>query len=311
MQQTAIAVIGLGTMGGPIAANLVKAGHTVLGVDLSEGARERAAATGVQVVASAAEAAREVDATLTMLPAGQHVREAFDGPEGIWANARSGSLLIDASTVDVGTSRWCHEGSAARGFRFVDAPVSGGVPGAQAGTLTAMLGGEPEAVAVADVLLAPAAARRIDAGGPTRGTAAKICNNMMLFSNLVATCEGAQLAQRLGLDPAVFYEIATTSSGRSFPLETWYPVPGVVDSSPANRGYAPDFPATGALKDVDLALNAGRLAGVNLPAAALAASQFQQLIDEGLGDLDCSLIAKFVSPDGTAPGFVPRDKEQS
>lgn len=295
--------IGLGTMGGPMAARLVQAGIEVVGTDLSAEALEKSASQGVRTVGSTAEAVRDVDAVVTILPGPQQVRAVFDGEDGVWANVGTGTLLIDASTVDVETSQWCHDGSAQRGLHFVDAPVSGGVPGAEDGTLTLMLGGADEDRARAAELLDATAGRTIDAGGPTTGIAAKICNNLMLFVNLVSACEGSQLAEHLGLDPKVFWEISTASSGRSFPLETWYPAPGVTPTSPAERGFAPDFPARGAHKDVSLALAAGKLTGVRLPGVELAAQQFQQLMDEGLGDRDCSLIVKYASPDGTVRGF--------
>lgn len=302
-----VAFIGLGTMGGPMAANLAEAGIRTIGVDLNPEARDEARSKGIEIAETNAEAVADADCVITVLPAGKHVRSVFAGDDGIWANAREGALLIDASTVDIETSQWCHDESKARGFRFADAPVSGGVPGAVDGTLTVMLGADPDDVAELKDLFDSMTARAIDTGGPTKGIAAKICNNMMLFINLVSTCEGAQLAENLGLDAKVFQEIASTSSGRSFPLDTWYPAPGVLDSSPAERGFAPDFPAKGALKDVSLALAAGKLTGVNLPAAELTAGQFQTLIDEGLGGKDCSLIVKLASPNGEVRGFTPEE----
>jgi 3-hydroxyisobutyrate dehydrogenase len=301
-----VAWIGLGTMGGPMAARLVASGVQVMGVDLDQKARDRAASNGITVVGTIAEAVTRADAVVTILPAAPHVRSVLDGPDGIWAHAGSGALLVDASTVDIETSRWCHEHSTERNFRFVDAPVSGGVPGAVTGTLTAMLGGEKDAVKLTRELFAPMIRGAIDAGGPTCGVAAKICNNMMLFINLMSTCEGSQLAEHLGLEPKVFWQIASSSSGRSFPLETWFPSPGVVDTAPANRNFEPDFPAKLALKDVSIALAAGESTGVHLAAAKLVAEQFQSLIDEGLGDKDCSLVVKVASPNGEVRGFNER-----
>lgn len=298
-----VAWIGLGTMGGPMSARLVASGVQVIGFDLSEDARAKAQSRGLEIAETVAEAVADADVVVTNLPAGEQVREVFEGQEGIWANCGENALLIDTSTVDVATSRWCHEGSTEHDLRFVDAPISGGAPGAEDGTLTVMFGGESDAVSVAQQVFEPMMDSAISAGGPTTGVAAKICNNMMLFINLVSTTEGSQLAEQLGLDPKVFQQIAAASSGRSFPLEVWYPHPGVVDSSPANRNFAADFPATGALKDVSLALDAGEKTGVKLSAANLAASQFQELIDQGLGDKDCSLIVKLASPDGKVKGF--------
>lgn len=295
--------IGLGNMGGPMSANLVKAGHTVKGFDPALAALERAAEDGVQPAASIAEAVAGAEAVFTMLPKGEHVRSVYGGDGGIWASAETSTLLIDSSTVDIATSQFCHDEAARRGFRFVDAPVSGGISGAAAATLGFMLGGTPEAVEAASAHIQPMGGNTIIAGGPTSGTAAKICNNMMLFINLLAASEGAQLAERMGLDAKVFWEIASVSSGRSWAQQTWYPVPGVVESSAANNDYAATFRADLALKDITLALTAGDAAQLNLPGAHLAQSQFQKLVDEGLGDMDCSLITKFISPDGSAPGY--------
>jgi len=295
--------IGLGNMGGPMSSNLVKAGHTVRGFDLDQKVLARAEAEGVQPVGSIAEAVDGVDAVFTMLPKGAHVREAYDGDDGIWAHASTDTLLIDSSTVDIETSRFTHDESEKRGFAFVDAPVSGGISGAAAGTLGFMLGGSPENVERATGHIEPMSGKTIAAGGPTNGTAAKICNNMMLFINVIAAAEGSQLAERMGLDPKVFWDIVSASSGRSWAQQTWYPVPGVVDSAAANNDYAATFRADLALKDITLALDAGELTELNLPGAKLAQSQFRQLMDEGLGDMDCTLITKFVSPDGSAPGY--------
>lgn len=295
--------IGLGNMGAPMAANLVRAGHTVKGCDPAPAALERAAKEGIQPVSSIAEAVADADVVFTMLPRGEHVRSVYGDETGIWANADTSALLIDSSTVDIETSQFCHDGSAERGFRFVDAPVSGGISGAAAATLGFMLGGTPEDVDEATGHVQAMSGNTIIAGGPTNGTAAKICNNMMLFINLVAASEGAQLAERMGLDAKVFWSIASVSSGRSWAQQTWYPVPGVVESAAANNNYAATFRADLALKDITLAVAAGDSSQLNLPGAKLAQSQFQKLVDEGLGDMDCSLITKFVSPDDSAPGF--------
>lgn len=295
--------IGLGNMGAPMTANLVAAGHTVRGFDLDAEAMAQAEAGGVTPVGSVAEAVDGADVVFTMLPQGEHVRAVFDGENGIWAHAQTRTLLVDSSTVDVETSQFCHDESARRGFRFVDAPVSGGISGAAAATLAFMVGGEDEAVKEATGFIEPMAGKTIAAGGATTGISAKICNNMMLFIDLMAAAEGSQLADRLGLDPQVFWEITSVSSGRSWAQQTWYPVPGIIDSSAANNDYRATFRADLALKDITLALDAGELTGVRLEAARLARTRFRQLVDEGLADRDCSLISKYVSPDGTAPGY--------
>ncbi|MDI3329402.1 MAG: 3-hydroxyisobutyrate dehydrogenase [Micrococcus sp.] len=302
---TRYAWIGLGNMGGPMAANLVAAGHQVRGVDLNERAAAAAAEAGVEVAGSIAEAVRDAEAVFTMLPKGQHVRAVFDGPDGIWAHAPKDALLCDSSTVDIETSRWCHEQSVARGFAFADTPVSGGISGAADATLAFMIGGEPGAVERASELVGPMAGKVIAAGGPTAGTAAKICNNMMLFITLMANSEGSQLAARLGLDPKVFWEIVSVSSGRSWSQQTWYPVPGIIPTAAANNNFEATFRVDLAAKDVGLALDAGEQTGVHLPAARLIASQLQELIDEGYADRDCSLVALLATPDGVLDGFTP------
>lgn len=300
-----IAWIGLGHMGGPMAGNLVAAGNEVRGVDPDEACRAAAAVRGVRVAATIAEAVVDADAVFTSLPRGEHVREVLGGERGVWAAAPTTALLLDTSTVDVETSQFCHETSAGRGFRFVDAPVSGGIAGATAGTLTFMLGGEDDAVAKATGLVKPMAGHVFAVGGPTMGIAAKLANNLMLFVSLLGVAEGSQLAAKLGLDPETFFKVASVSSGDSWPLRTWYPVPGVVPTSPANRNFDATFTTQLADKDLSFALAAGDHAGLHLPAARLALEQFERLIDEGYGGKDCSLIVKYASADGRIAGFDP------
>ncbi|WP_395244817.1 NAD(P)-dependent oxidoreductase [Agromyces sp. MMS24-K17] len=297
--------IGLGHMGGPMSAHLVEAGHDVRGFDLDPAANALAAEAGVQVVDGIDAAAAEADAVFTSLPRNEHVRAVYAGAGGVWATARPGALLIDTSTVDVDTSRWCHEESTARGFRFIDAPVSGGIGGAAAGSLTFMLGGDPDDVAAVTPFVEPMAGHVFDLGGPTLGIAAKLANNLMLFVSLLGVAEGAQLAHELGLDPARFFEVASASSGESWPLRTWYPAPGVVASSPANRNYDATFSAALAEKDLSFAVAAADAAGLRTPAADLALAQFRELIAEGYAGKDASLIAKHPSPEGRVAGFDP------
>ena len=303
--------IGLGNMGGPMTANLVAAGHTVRGYDLDEQACAAAADGGVQIAGSIAEAMDQADAVFTMLPKGAHVRAVYEGDAGIWANASKDMLLLDSSTVDIETSRYIHAGSAQRGLHFVDAPVSGGISGAAAGTLAFMLGGAPELMERATGFIAPMSGKTIVAGGPSMGIAAKICNNMMLFIDLMASAEGSQLAEALGLDPEVFWQIASVSSGRSWAQQTWYPVPGIIDTAAANNNFEATFRTDLARKDIGLALDAGASTGVQLPAASLAREHFDELIEQGLGDKDCSLIVKNLLPDGAVRGWNPETAEAS
>ena len=203
------------------------------------------------------------------------------------------------------TAEDLHRAAAEAGFAFVDAPVSGGISGAAAGTLTFMIGGEEDPARCATTVVEPMAGRVVHTGAAGTGQAAKIVNNMMLFICLEACSEGSVLADRLGLDPRVFWEIASVSSGDSWALQTWYPVPGMTDSAAANHNFDATFSATLAAKDIGLALAAGGQTDVNLPAARLVAERFQELIDEGLADKDCSLIAKYAAPDGAIPGWDP------
>ncbi|GAA1793483.1 NAD(P)-dependent oxidoreductase [Agromyces lapidis] len=300
-----IAWIGLGHMGGPMSGNLVAAGHAVRGVDPMPEAREAAAAHGVRVVDSIADAVADADAVFTSLPRSEHVREVYAGDGAVWSTAPAGALLLDTSTVDVETSRWCHEESGSRGFRFVDSPVSGGIAGAAAGSLTFMLGGAPDATADARELVEPMAGHVFELGGPTLGIAAKLANNLMLFVSLLGVSEGAALADSLGLDPAKFFEVASVSSGESWPLRIWYPAPGVVETSPANRNYDATFTTLLAEKDLSFAVAAGTEAGLPMPASRIALEQFGRLIEEGFGGKDASLIAKFATADGGVRGFTP------
>lgn len=304
-----IAWIGLGRMGTPMTANLVRAGHSVRGYDLLSEARTAAATNGVTIVESIAEALDRADVVFTMLPEGRHVKDVFSGPDGIWANADRDTLLIDSSTIDIETSRFLHEESSQHGFDFIDAPVSGGISGAAAGTLAFMLGGsDDDALLRAGEYIAPMSGNTVVVGGPTMGIATKIVNNMMLFINVLAAAEGAHLAERIGIDPKTFWEVVSSSSGRSWAQQTWYPVPGIIDSAAANNNFDATFTADLALKDVRLALAAGEAAGVHLAAARLAEQQFQQLASEGLGHKDCSLVIKHTSPDGAVTGYIPEGK---
>lgn len=300
-----IAWIGLGNMGARMSGRLVRAGHVVRGFDVSEAALDRAAASGFERALSVADAVAGADAVFTMLPAGAHVRAVYEGPSGVWANAPREALLADSSTVDLETSMWCHAGSRERGFAFVDAPVSGGISGAEAGTLTFMLGGEGAAKARVQELVTPMADRVFDTGGATQGIATKLANNLMLFISQQACAEGSQLAAALGLDPQLFWDVVSVSSGQSWPQTTWYPVPGVIATAAANHNFDATFSADLARKDLGLAVQAGADRGVNLPAAQVALAQLDRLVDEGLGHKDCTLVVKYSAPDGTVPGYDP------
>ncbi|THJ67985.1 3-hydroxyisobutyrate dehydrogenase [Arthrobacter echini] len=286
--------IGLGNMGGPMTANLVAAGHTVRGFDVDPAAVSAAEAGGLIGVSSIADAVNGVDAVFTMLPKGEHARAVYLGDDGVLAHAATTTLLVDSSTIDIESAAALHEAAADKGFRFVDAPVSGGISGAKAGTLTFMIGGEEGAVKDATALIEPMAKNIIPTGGATTGQAAKICNNLMLFINLAATAEGAVLADRLGLDKQVFWDIASVSSGDSWALRTWYPVPGVVDTAASNNDFAPTFTAELANKDIGLAIAAARDTNTPLEIGEHVQQLFQRLLDDDQGGKDCSMIIKLV-----------------
>ena len=289
-----IAWIGLGNMGGAMSVNLAKAGHEVRGFDLNAEAVAAAAAGGVTPAGSIAEAVDGADVVFTMLPKGEHARAVYLGEAGVLAHADTRTLLVDSSTIDIASAQALHDAAAAAGFRFVDAPVSGGMSGAKAATLTFMIGGEAGAVADATEYIRPMAANIIPTGGATTGQAAKICNNLMLFINLASTAEGAVLADRLGLDKQVFWDIASVSSGDSWALRTWYPVAGVVPTAASNNGFAPTFTTELANKDIGLAISAARDTGTPLELGEHVQQLFQRLIDSGQSGMDCSAIVKLV-----------------
>lgn len=286
--------IGLGNMGGGMSANMVKAGHEVRGFDLNPEAVAAAENHGVRAVRSIAEAVEGADVVFTMLPKGDHARTVYLNEDGVLAHAETHTLLVDSSTIDVESARVLHDAAAAAGFRFVDAPVSGGMSGAQAGSLTFMIGGEADAVKDASTYIEAMSGNIIPTGAATTGQAAKICNNLMLFINLAATAEGAVLADRLGLDKQVFWDIASVSSGNSWALRTWYPVPGVVPTAASNKDFAPTFTAELANKDINLAIAAAKDTGTPLEIGEHVQQMFQRLIDSGDADKDCSMIIKLV-----------------
>ena len=281
-----IAFIGLGNMGGPMAANLAKAGHMASGFDLA-GAR----AAGVAIRASAAEAAEGAAAIVTMLPAGRHVSEVWTA---LLAHARPGTLLIDCSTIDVDTARKVHALAGARGCLSLDAPVSGGTGGAAAGTLTFMAGGTDEALAAAKPLLEAMGRRIIHCGAAGAGQAAKICNNMILGVSMAAVCEAFVLGERLGLSHQALFDVASTSSGQCWSLSSYCPVPGPVPASPASNGYRPGFAAALMMKDLQLAQEAARAGGAATPLGALAADLYAQFNAQGHAARDFSAIIEMI-----------------
>jgi 3-hydroxyisobutyrate dehydrogenase len=290
-----IGFIGLGNMGGPMAANLVKAGHAVTGFDLSAAALERLAAAGGHTAPSAAAAAAAGEVVVTMLPAGPHVRAVYTGDDGILAVAPKGALLIDCSTIDVETARAVAAVAGKAGYGMLDGPVSGGVGGAAAGTLTFMVGGTETDFARAATILQAMGKTIVHAGPAGNGQAAKICNNMILGISMVAVCEGFALAEKLGLDFQRLFDIATKSSGQCWSMTNYCPVPGPVPSSPANRDYQAGFTAEMMLKDLKLAQQAAQTAGATTPLGANAAALYGLMVKGGAGAVDFSAMFRFLT----------------
>ena len=288
---TRIAFIGLGNMGAPMAANLVKAGHKVAGFDLVDVAKTAAAASGVSIARSAREAVAEAETVITMLPAGKHVLASH---ADFLPAARKGALVIDCSTIDVDSAKKAHEAGAAAGVVTLDAPVSGGVGGATAATLTFMCGGSDEAFARAKPILDKMGKRIVHCGGDGAGQAAKICNNMILGATMIVTCEAFALAEKLGLSAEALFDVASTASGQSWSLTSYCPVPGPVPASPANRDYKPGFAASLMLKDLRLAQEAAASAGASTPLGAEAAQLYALYVAAGHAGDDFSGIINFL-----------------
>ena len=293
-----IGFIGIGNMGGPMAANLVAGGHDVGVFDLDAALVGGLVAKGAKATASIADAAAGVDAVVTMLPAGKHVAQVYGGDGGILGAAAPGALLIDCSTIDVETARSVSAEAAEAGFAMVDAPVSGGVGGASAGTLTFMVGGTEAAFARARPILSEMGKAVVHAGGPGNGQAAKICNNMILGISMIAVSEAFALGQKLGLDPARLFEISSQSSGQCWSMTSYCPVPGPVPASPANRDYQAGFTAAMMLKDLGLAQDAAESAGAATPLGTQARALYDKFVAADNGDLDFSGIIKMIEAGG-------------
>jgi 3-hydroxyisobutyrate dehydrogenase len=289
-----IGFIGLGNMGLPMAINLGKAGHAVRAYDLSAAALERAVRAGLESAADAAQAVAGAEVVITMLPEGRHVRSAYMDHGGVFAAAPAEALLIDCSTIDVEAAQLVNAAATARGFAMLDAPVSGGVAGATAGTLTFMVGGEADAFARAQPILAAMGKAVIHTGKAGTGQAAKICNNMMLGIQMISVCEAFVLARRLGLATDKLFEVSSRSSGQCWSLTSYCPVPGPVPASPANRGYAPGFAAGMMLKDLRLAQQAAQAAGVPTPLGADAYQLYALFAAQGKQGLDFSAIIQLI-----------------
>ena len=287
-----IAFIGLGHMGGGMAPNLAKAGHEVRAFDLVPEAVQHAAEGGCTPAASAAEAVRDADVVITMLPAARHVRAVFH--DDVAPNAKPGALLIDCSTIDVQSAREIGEEMKAKGFDFVDAPVSGGIAAAAAGTLALMVGGTDEQFERAKPFLEPMAKAVIHAGELGAGQAAKICNNMILGATMAATVEGFTLAKKLGLDLQTFFDISSKASGQSWSMTSYCPVPGVGPQTPADHDYEGGFAAALMLKDLKLAEEAAQQVGAYTPMGTKAEELYQRFVDAGNGNKDFSGLIEMI-----------------
>jgi 3-hydroxyisobutyrate dehydrogenase len=289
-----VGFIGLGNMGSGMAANLAKEGHDVRAFDLSEEALARAEANGCKRAASAAEAVTDAEAVVTMLPAGKHVREVYKS--SVLGAAPTTAILMDCSTIDVGTARQEIERAQAKGFAMVDAPVSGGIAAAEAGTLTFMVGGTEQAFERARVFLDIMGKAVIHAGGPGAGQAAKICNNMLLGASMIATCETFVLAQKLGLDPQTFFDISSQASGQCWSMTSYCPVPGVGPQTPADRDYDGGFAAALMLKDLRLAMEAAQSVDSYTPMGAHAEELYTRFAEKlGGAAKDFSGIIKMIN----------------
>ncbi|MCJ2007805.1 3-hydroxyisobutyrate dehydrogenase [Methylobacterium sp. J-092] len=286
-----IAFIGLGNMGGPMAANLVRAGHAVRGFDLAPASLEAARAEGVAVAGSVLEAVEGASAVVTMLPAGRHVVEVWSQVAGA---VPAGTLLIDSSTVDVASARQAHALAEARSCPAIDAPVSGGTGGAKAGTLTFMAGGSEQAFAAAEPILKRMGRSVFHCGAAGSGQAAKICNNMILGISMIGVCEAFALGEKLGLSQQALFDVASVSSGQCWSLTTYCPVPGPVPTSPANTGYRPGFAAALMLKDLRLAQEAAGTAGAATPLGAEAERLYARFDAQGHGGQDFSAIVQML-----------------
>jgi 3-hydroxyisobutyrate dehydrogenase len=285
-----IAFVGLGNMGGGMAANLVKAGHDVNAFDLAEAALARAKDNGCATFSTVKEAVQGVDAVVSMLPNGKIVDGVYSAD--VIGHAPASALLLDCSTIDVATARKVASDAAAKGYAMVDAPVSGGIAAANGGTLTFMVGGSKEAFAHAEPILSAMGKAVIHAGDAGAGQAAKICNNMLLGASMVATCEAFALAEKLGLDLQTFYDISSKASGQNWSMTSYCPVPGVGPQSPADNGYQGGFATALMLKDLTLAMAAAQAAGAKVPMGERAAELYKAFDEAGQGGVDFSAIIK-------------------
>lgn len=289
---TKIAFIGLGNMGSGMCANLAKAGHDVHAFDLNADAVKAAVAAGAKAAATVGEAVSDVDVVVSMLPAGKHVHQVYFGEGGVTAHAKPGTLFLDCSTIAVEEARDAAGKAAEAGFSYMDAPVSGGVAAAEAGTLTFMVGGPKDGFEKAKPILDVMGKNVFHAGDPGNGQVAKIANNMLLGISMIGTCEAFNLAEKLGLDAQTFFDISSTASGQCWSMTSYCPAPGPVPAAPSNRGYQPGFAVAMMLKDLRLAMGAGDDVGADTPLGNHAQQIYAKLDEDGFGDIDFSGVMR-------------------
>ena len=295
-----IAFIGAGNMGLPMVRNLLAAGHDVRAYDVSSDALAEAVQAGASEAAGLADAVTEAEMVVTMVPEGRHVRAVYlgdGGNDGIIGHAPREALLADCSTIDIASAREVAAAASESGYEMIDAPVSGGVTGAEAGTLTFMVGGTAEGYERARPILAAMGRNVAHLGGPGHGQATKICNNMMAGIAIIAASEVFCLGEALGLDSKKLYDVLSTSTGQTWMMDHMHPVPGIVEAAPSNRNYAPGFKAALMAKDLGLAQSAAADTGTSTPLGANAAALFRMLCHNGAGELDCSAVYKLVHGD--------------
>ena len=291
---TDIGFIGLGNMGGPMARNLVQAGHRVTGFDLVPAALEAAAGNGIEPADGVVEAARGRELVLTMLPAGEHSRAVYLGEDGVIAIAGAGTLLIDCSTIDVASARTVHQAAEAAGLEMLDAPVSGGVAGAAAATLTFMVGGSEAAFSHAKPCLEAMGRTIVHAGGPGNGQVAKVCNNLILGITMIGISEAFTLGDKLGLDARKLFEICSKATSSCWAMLNHLPVPGIVETSAANRDFQPGFSAAMMHKDLKLSQEAAAQVGADTPLGAEATALYTRFVEAGGAKFDYSGIIKMI-----------------
>lgn len=295
-----IGFVGLGHMGLPMATNLVKMGHQVTGYDLQESCKSQFRQMGGLIAGSIHEVAKEKEVLITMLQTGQQVLQVCHGPKGLFQNARHHTLFIDCSTIDVSSSKNIHQLAKANHLFVVDAPVSGGMAGAAAGTLTFMVGGDDQDFTMAKPILSAMGSRIIHTGEAGSGQAAKICNNMILGISMIAVSEALTLGEKLGISPHKLFEVVSHSSGQCWSMTSYIPIAGILDNVPANHDYKPGFAAAMMLKDLLLSQDAAHSAKINTPLGAQSTALYQKFINEGFGDLDFSAIIKLIAQDHKA-----------